>query len=573
RIYEEGKENIPECPYLYETDAEICLVGGSCKSPIERFWKGSSPVYVVQKAVENESREGSELEEALSVSELFPKESPGPAALPVGEAKLLLSFYNMVLNPNMTHLGGSDRVVLPPLWVRCDGSDPEHTVWMGTEPLTAGEKTTGINIYMVSCDGPKADKNCFTSLEELKMQHKRRHHSSVVTTRGFAQYELIKMSALEDTRVDSGSNLYVDFTWNNVEKVLQIPPLTSDTTLNILLESGNPRSPVFHLYQELQLLLALAEGLKTGETEWPEPAESESALELIREFLTDLKKQMAGDCVSGKKNETEPIQCDTAAGGTYIQSLLGERGLDFAEQLWCRMRGVSSHQELIDCFTLVIKSLERGEIQPWIRQGSSSLLCKLIHQSYHGKMEVVSLSGITPIQMLLEIGLDKIKRDYVIFFLGQELATLTSLDYFTSTSVALQEQVDRVQKLHHMVEIMANCRVLLQFRHESLFPLTQICMKYYKENPLKEKHVFQLPIRAALLKRFYQNKHPDLWKVEISSGQGPKEVKTVWEVSTNPPAEHVASNNSGLSCDSPADGSSEEKLFYITVTKCSQVPF
>ncbi|NWR34161.1 ZWILC protein, partial [Tachuris rubrigastra] len=564
--------------FIFQTDVEICLVGGgSCKNPVERFWSGSSPVYILQQATHNEesdSMEESEADEALSGSELLPKESPRPAALSVGRAKQLVSFYAMVQNPNVTHLGINDLVVLPPLWIRCDGSDPEHTCWIGAEPLRAGHKTTGINIYMVSCEGPTADKSCFANLEELKMEHKRRHHSCVVTTKGSAQYELIQVAAIEDTIVESGSNISVDITWNIVDKILETPPLISAATLNIVLQSGDPRSPVYQVYQELQLLLALAEGLKTGVTEWPEPLECESAVELVQEFLTDLKKKLDGDCGPGSKDETEKIQCDTAAVDSYIKSIFSERGdLDFAEQLWCKMRSkyVSSYQELIDCFTLVIKSLERGEIQPWMHQGSSSSLWTLIQQSYHGKVEVLSLTGTAPVRMLFDIGLDKMKKDYVSFFIGEP--GTCSPDYFISTSVDLQEQVHRVQKLHHMLEIMVNCRVLLQFRHENLFPLTQVCMKYYKENPLNEKHVFQLPIRPALVKKFYQNEHPELWKVEISSGHGAKEVKTTWQVSTNPPAEHVASNNSGLFCDSTGNGSTQERLYFITGTKCSQVHF
>ncbi|KAM4658629.1 protein zwilch homolog [Amazona ochrocephala] len=235
--------------------------------------------------------------------------------------------------------------------------------------------------------------------------------------------------------------------------------------------------------------------------------------------------------------------------------------------------GVSSYQELIACFTLVLESRECGEIQPWIHHGSGSLLSKLIQQSYHGKMEAVSLTGITPVQMLLEIGLDKMKKDYVSFFIGQELATLTSLDCFISTSVDLQEQVHCVQKLHHMLEIMVSCTVLLQFKHESLFPWTQICIKYYRENPLDEKHVFQLPVSSALVKKFCQDSHPEVWKVDISSGHGPKEVKTTWQVSTNPPVEHMMSNNTGLLSDSTVNAGIEEKMYFITVVKCSQVHF
>ncbi|NXH42970.1 ZWILC protein, partial [Dicaeum eximium] len=560
--------------FFFQTDVVISLVGGSCKSPVEKFWNGSSAMYILQKATHNEesdSMEESRTDDAVYASEVLPKESPRALALSVGRAKQLISLYTMVQNPNMTYLGRSDLVVLPPLWARCDGSDPQHTCWIGAEPLKAGNKVTGLNIYMVSCDGPTADKTRFANLEELKMEHKIRHHSSVVTTKGFARFELIAAAAIEDTIAESGSNICVDITWNGVEKILETPPLISAATLNIALESGDPRSPVFQLYRELQFLLALAEGVKTGVTEWPEPSESESALKLVQEFLT-------GNCCSfhGEGGVWHKIKCDTAAVDSCIKSIFGERGdLDFTEQLWCKMKSkcVSSYQELIDCFTLVIKSLERGEIQPWIHQGSSSFLSQLIQQSYHGKMEDVSLSDITPIQMLLEVGLEKMKKDYVSFFIGKSRSSLLFQDYFISTSVDLQEQVHRVQKLHHMLEIMVSCTGLLQFRHENLFPLTQICMKYYKENPFNEKHVFQLPIRPALVKKFYQNDNPEVWKVEISSGHGQKEAKTTWQVSTNAPVEHGTSNNSGFLSESTVNGSSEERLYFITMTQCTQVQF
>ncbi|NWR19311.1 ZWILC protein, partial [Emberiza fucata] len=562
--------------FFFQTDVEISLVGGSCKNPVEKFWNGSSAMYILQKATHSEesnSLEESRTDDAVYASDVLPKENPGALALSVGRAKQLISLYTMVQNPN-TSLGMSDLAVLPPLWARCDGSDPQHTCWIGAEPLKAGNKVTGLNIYTVSCDGPTADKTRFPNLEELKMEHKIRHHSSVVTTKGFARYELITAAAIEDTIAESGSNIYVDITWNGVEKILETPPVISAATLNIALESGDPRSPVFQLHRELQFLLALAEGLKTGVTEWPEPSESASALKLVQEFLTDLKKKLDGDYIFEDKNETEKIKCDTAAVDSCIKSIFGERGdLDFTEQLWCKMKSkcVSSYQELIDCFTLVIKSLERGEIQPWIHQGSSSFLSQLIQQSYHGKMEDVSLSDITPIQMLLEVGLEKMKKDYVSFFIEQK--PLPFQDYFISTSVELQEQVHRVQKLHHMLEIMVSCTGLLQFRHENLFPLTQICMKYYKENPLNEKHVFQLPIRPALVKKFYQNDNPEVWRVEISSGHGQKEIKTMWQVSTTAPVEYGTSNNSGFLSDSTVNGSSEERLYFITKTQCSQVQF
>lgn len=52
-----------------------------------------------------------------------------------------------------------------------------------------------------------------------------------MTTKGFAQYELITAAAIEDTIAESGSNIYVDITWNGVEKILETPPAISAATL------------------------------------------------------------------------------------------------------------------------------------------------------------------------------------------------------------------------------------------------------------------------------------------------------------------------------------------------------
>ncbi|KAF7239542.1 hypothetical protein EYD10_13812 [Varanus komodoensis] len=252
-------------------------------------------------------------------------------------------------------------------------------------------------------------------------------------------------------------------------------------------------------------------------------------------------------------------------------------------------------EEMELCFILIppldlkdemdgLKTPNKNDIE--VHQGSSSLLSKLIKQSYYGSVDTVPLRGVTPVQMLLEIGVDKMKRDYVSYFVGKEFAIRTHLDYFMSTSVDLQEQIHRVQKLHHMLEIVDNCVELLKLEHESLIFLThgavtvadispesvdgqqlpsscRSCINYYKENPLNEKHVFQLPVRATLVKEFYQNAHPQVWRVEISSGRGQGKVTTAWQLSTTPPAEHLCSSGAG----EPSRWSEVRRRTYILDTE------
>lgn len=66
----------------------------------------------------------------------------------------LIGLYTMAHNPNMTHLKINRPVTaLPPLWVRCDSSDPEGTCWLGAELITTNNDITGIVLYMVTCKG------------------------------------------------------------------------------------------------------------------------------------------------------------------------------------------------------------------------------------------------------------------------------------------------------------------------------------------------------------------------------------------------------------------------------------
>lgn len=53
-----------------------------------------------------------------------------------------------------------------------------------------------------------------------------------------------------------------------------------------------------------------------------------------------------------------------------------------------------------------------------IHRDSSSSLSKLILQSYHQQIDHVSLTGVTPVHMLLEMGLDKMRKDYINYLIG-----------------------------------------------------------------------------------------------------------------------------------------------------------
>uniref|UniRef100_A0A7N8WKS9 Protein zwilch n=1 Tax=Mastacembelus armatus TaxID=205130 RepID=A0A7N8WKS9_9TELE len=508
---------------------------------------GNQPIYVCEKAVPkiiepddqqiaDTSNCSANHDDDEAIASVLQAEL-GPQPLTIMKARQLLSLYTLSQNANVSAV--DNNPALHPLWVRCDMSDPAGTTWFGAETVCVSNKVSGIKLYSVTCK------------DELKQEHKKRHHPSSMVIKGSARFSLFGSTVVENTIIESQSNVTVDFKWCHVESILETPPLSSTATLNIKVASGDMRSPMFEMYRELEFLLfqTLADGLRTGETEWIEPVESVSAVNLTK--TTKLK------------SETE----------TPIFNSLLERGdLDFVEQLWVRMRkSVTSYQDIGDCLKLVIEALRYGDIKPWIHRDSSSSLSKLILQSYHQQMDHVSLTGLTPVHMLLEMGLDKMRKDYINYLIGEELTTLNHLCYFLSTDVDLQEQVIRLRKLHHLLEIIVTCSAFLGLPYDRLFLLTQSCLQHYKTNPYDEEHEFKLQIKPALISHFYQKEHPAVWEVEVSSGHGPREVRTSLQLSDRPLVDHVI-----FETDYPnetVNADSEDPAFFSTMVSCSLVNF
>uniref|UniRef100_A0A3B5KRZ2 Protein zwilch n=1 Tax=Xiphophorus couchianus TaxID=32473 RepID=A0A3B5KRZ2_9TELE len=470
----------------------------------------------------------------------------------------LLSLYTLSQNPGVSAV--DNKPILHPLWVRCDMSDPAGTAWFGAEPVCVSNKVAGVKLYSITCKGSTVEKKSLVTLEELKQMHKNRHHSSSMGIKGSARFSLFGSTVVENTTIESQSSVTVDFKWSHVESILEIPPLSSTATLNIKVVCGDMRSPMFEMYRELEFLQTLANGLKTGETEWMEPLESTSAVNLTKVYLEELRNM--AKTLQDQAAKTQ--EADTSIFNSFL-----ERGdLDFAEQLWVRMRkSVTSYQDIGDCLKLVIEALRYGDIKPWIHRDSSSSLSKLILQSYHQQIDHVSLTGITPVIMLLEVGLDKMRKDYINYLIGEELTTLNQMYYYLSTEVDVQEQVIRLRKLHHLLEIIVTCGTFLGLPYDRQFVLTQSCLNHYKTSTYDEEHEFKLQIKPALISHFYQKEHPILWGVEISSGQGLREVRTSLQLSDKPLVDHVI-----FETDFPnetVNGDIEEPAFFSTTMCCS----
>ncbi|XP_068579300.1 protein zwilch homolog [Cebidichthys violaceus] len=573
---EEGND-----PCTYEEDIQMLQMNGD-RVPVLNMYCGNQPVFICEKVVpklhgpddqpmtetSNCSDNNDDDDDADNADAIALLTELGPQPLTIMKARQLLSWYTLSQNANVSSV--DNNPALHPLWVRCDMSDPAGTTWFGAETVCMGNRVSGVKLYSVTCKGSTVDKGSLITLDELKQEHKKRHHPSSMAIKGSARFNLFGSTVVENTMIESQSSVTVDFKWSHVESILETPPLSSIATLNIKVASGDMKSPMYEMYRELEFLQTLADGLRTGETEWVEPLESMSAVNLTKAFLEELQDtaKTLQDQAAKKAKTTQPKTETT----DIFKSFLERGDLDFVEQLWVRMRkSVTSYQDIGDCLKLVTEALRYGDIKPWIHRDSSSSLSKLILQSYHQQIDHVSLTGVTPVHMLLEMGLDKMRKDYINYLIGEELTTLNHLCYYLSTEVDLQEQVIRLRKLHHLLEIIVTCSTFLGLPYDRLFLLTQSCLQHYKTHPYDEEHDFKLQIKPALISHFYQKEQPVLWGAEVSSGHGSREVRTSVQLSDRPLVDHVI-----FETDYPnetVNGDGENPAFFSTTVCCSLVNF
>ncbi|CAJ1056611.1 protein zwilch homolog [Xyrichtys novacula] len=577
RSFQEEKS---DDPLIIEEDIQILEMNGN-RIPVLNTICGTQPLFICENvalkvSTEYEDRQMTETsnctDEDADVDNDEANTPPaelGPQPLTVLKARQLLSWYTLSQNTSLSTL--DNNPALPPLWLRCDMSDPAGTTWFGAETVCMSNKVSGVKLYSVTCKGSTVDKSSLITLDKLKQEHKKRHHPSSMVIKGSANFSLLGSTLVENTTIESQSTVTVDFKWSHVESILETPPLSSTANLNIKVANGDMRSPMYEKYRELEFLQTLADGLRTGETEWMEPLESVSAVNLTKALLEELQstaKTLKGHDAKPTENTKQKTETDTPV---YI-SLLERGDLDFAEQLWVRMRKtVTSYQDIEDCLKLVIKALRYGDIKPWIHRDSSSSLSKLILQSYHQQIDHVSLTGVAPVHMLLEMGLDKMRKDYINYLIGEELTTLNHLCYYLSTDVDLQEQVIRLRKLHHLLEIILTCSTFLGLPYDRLFLLTQSCLQHYKTHPYDEEHEFKLQINPALISHLYQKEHPIMWGVEVSSGHGSREVKTSLQLSDRPLVDHVIFDTDYTNESINDDG--KDPAYFSTMVCCSLVSF
>ncbi|XP_077484190.1 zwilch kinetochore protein isoform X2 [Amblyomma americanum] len=447
-------------------------------------------------------------------------------ALPADEARTLL---NAVVNM-LSH-----RTEMDPVWVACDGTDPQYTAYLGYH--RGGGTCSRV---VVSCRGPIENKEdlptfgCIQRKHFWGMSQSHTHTTMQVNARYdvLHHYEPVQQHSREDVMV-------VECSWNKATVLQQPPSADALCHLNIQILPGNERSAARGINKELKFLKQLVDCLSTGKVTWAPDVNGPSCLDKVRTLLQGSRK----GSFRGKSATPFPdIGWNSPDFDLYIETVVMSQrmNMDFTDDMWDAMSGCANYQELKEGLNMVFRAVQAGEIKPMVLPKNVSMIGgTLRNMGPHFRPEL-AMEGLGPLRMLAEIGLVKLQRDLVNIFVGLELASQEQLMPFLLHPPDLAEAFGELVKLQGVLDLVMLCKTNLHLPIHYLSGYTREALKYFANCERgKYIHKFRFPLKVPLVRVVLENMAPMEWTASLKSRQGNYTAHTITHISTSPPFDHL----------------------------------
>ncbi|XP_072173598.1 protein zwilch homolog [Diadema setosum] len=494
----------------------------------------------------------------------FDSQLQDTSLLAVEDARDILSMYTLIHSPSMReNNGGAQRTPLLPIWIQCDSRDPERTALLGCEVVQGSSQDEWqLVVTTVTSEGPIQSKSDIPSLQEILLRGHGDASSKNMITQAFAQYEVIcpvcADTSLSETHASSFAA--VECTWSNVKKTIQSP---IDASCKVLIRAvpGDISTTPLAVHQELCMLVMFTRSLTTREVSWPTKERKVSIEDLINDLLADIREGPQYRRKLGDESEDgENKLC--------WRSAFDRSDLDFTEKIWIILRdNATCYDDIKTAFALVISELNKGLIQPMIHGNNKTSLAEQIRLLYKDPSHVLDLHQF-PMVLLVEIGIDKLQRDYTHFFIAQKLTTLHSLEWYITPIGLLTpaDLVSRLECLHCVLQLTILASQSLGLPTNNILTLIRSALAHYKGHPPDDQHTFVLPVELTAVQNHYKDKLPSIWRMTAQSGARAERTSSVYQLSHKPLFDIESTSIQDVLVDENADAR-EVLTYYATHIK------
>ena len=385
------------------------------------------------------------------------------SGLPVKSSRTLLSKLNIApTEPNATNL------------VLCRTDGASNLLYLGNRV----EDGRLAEVSTITWDGPVTSKSLNGALETFARTHSSAGARGRTKVCSRAEYQLTGGE-------DGESSLVLECSWDRSSALLETPPPDATTKLRVTFGSGDDRFACDKQNLEIEQLEGLISGLSGEGLVWIGRDEDTSLEDEVLEVLEASRKLRPSSGPQESEQEN-------------LLSLQSRQDVDITDMLWTVLSGAQSFSELTDALNLFFETVQREELRPFIYSGNRSGMAGLLRDLVRSG-NLPDLSGSKPLTLLVEMGIEKLKRDSSHYLLSSDLASKEAVDPFLSGD-SLQAAVELLKRLHMVVELSFACQTYLSLPTSALKSLVHSALLQFRKLETIEKVQLEFPIQTSDVK-------------------------------------------------------------------------
>ncbi|GMT09356.1 hypothetical protein PFISCL1PPCAC_653 [Pristionchus fissidentatus] len=446
-----------------------------------------------------------------------------------------------------------------PIFFACNATDEMRTIYVGIQ------KTLAVcRLFNTECTGAldaEGRESIYDQLDRFaaigEKQCSTRMQIEILRPRTHKKEE-----EMIET-VDAISTLTVEYPSNEYD-IASMPPSTMHATLAFYPGWCDSRVEYDGMTRDLQLMMTMASALHTNTPfDWAHVGEAKKTdCEIqaeVRALISDTNKQVITD--------------------------ESKRYIDFTERLWDILRECRSNELLVKCLQIIFSALRSNSISTILHDDNYSNLASLIRDSCRGRpLHVPRLEGLTPIELLLEIAVERFRRDTITEFVKRSfVASEGDIREMLKNSVervrnsewaqgALSQAVEDTRALipiHLGLQTVAHLERRVELaRGNSLAKTTKDVISRYTTKEITNFHDVHYEMRVPLIQikpEVMSSLKPSFFSTEIVySCKGAERARAHLFLARTPPLRILEGVLANIE--------DQEDRYVATVTKCSTYP-
>ncbi|XP_063994185.1 uncharacterized protein LOC135171508 [Diachasmimorpha longicaudata] len=234
----------------------------------------------------------------------------------------------------------------------------------------------------------------------------------------------------DDEKEEFGGYLRVEAHW---DELTFIPSLRkSSNTFIASIISGSNRSSLLPLWNQLLLLDKYIEILGDYQTKHMSSRYSVAPLNFPKDFsnvfadstteiMTKLHRILGGDwALDDVKIVDDTTSVEGSTEDDYqiklsdIAKVLEMRqDQDFTSIFWGIVKGTENYTTMTDCMHTIFEAIVTDDFKPSLTIGDDTRFVKLVESLDSGKKELPQLAGSVSMELVIDMGLEKLTRDYM----------------------------------------------------------------------------------------------------------------------------------------------------------------